>query len=90
MNKTLSNYNEIECSYNFLKWRFVTLKRRSNKLKQPFSFWTGDNRLQATQDDKTPAFYNYDASGERNLKLTGNFMNIIINGNVSDWVLPVQ
>jgi RHS repeat-associated protein len=80
MNKMKSNYNEIKYRYNFLKWRFVTLKRRSNKLKQPFSFWTEDNRLQATQDDKTPAYYNYDAAGERNLKLTGKFVNMVVNG----------
>ncbi|MDR1846712.1 MAG: DUF5675 family protein [Bacteroidales bacterium] len=45
--------------------------------------WTEDNRLQATQDNTIPAFYNYDASGERNLKLTGAFIDMYINGQMA-------
>ena len=46
--------------------------------------WTEDNRLQATQDGRTPAYYGYDASGERNLKLTGRIANVWLNGGYVD------
>lgn len=42
--------------------------------------WTEDNRLQAVKDNKMGAYYNYDALGERNLKLTGGTMQITQNG----------
>lgn len=39
--------------------------------------WTEDNRLQAVKDNKMGAYYNYDASGERNLKLTGGTVDVV-------------
>ena len=42
--------------------------------------WTEDNRLQAVKDNKMGAYYNYDAAGERNLKLTGGIINVTQNG----------
>ena len=45
-------------------------------MSKRYMCWTEDNRLQATQDDKTPAYYGYDASGERNLKFTGRIANV--------------
>ncbi len=42
--------------------------------------WTEDNRLQAVKDPNMGAYYNYDASGERNLKLTGSVVNVTQNG----------
>ncbi len=42
--------------------------------------WTEDNRLQAVKDNQMGAYYNYDATGERNLKLTGGILEIIQNG----------
>ena len=45
-----------------------------------FFCWTEDNRLQAVKDDKMGAFYNYDASGERNLKLSGGTVDVTQNG----------
>ena len=52
--------------------------------------WTEDNRLAAVFDDRMGAFYNYDAAGERNLKLIGPTLNILQNGHtfyqpVLDW-----
>ena len=60
-----------------------------NKL-QPLC-WTEDNRLQAVKDNKMGAYYNYDAQGERNLKLTGGTINITQNGqNIYVPVLDQQ
>ena len=42
--------------------------------------WTEDNRMQAFMDNKNAAYYNYDASGERNLKLTGGVVQTTQNG----------
>ncbi|MPL99085.1 hypothetical protein SDC9_45300 [bioreactor metagenome] len=42
--------------------------------------WTEDNRLQAVKDNQMGAYYNYDATGERNLKLTGQTIEITQNG----------
>ncbi|MPL99081.1 hypothetical protein SDC9_45296 [bioreactor metagenome] len=42
--------------------------------------WTEDNRLQAVKDDKMGVYYNYDATGERNLKLTGGTIDLTQNG----------
>ncbi len=42
--------------------------------------WTEDNRLQAFIDNKNTAYYNYDASGERNLKMTGGVVQVMQNG----------
>ncbi|MDR1726261.1 MAG: hypothetical protein LBR28_07730, partial [Bacteroidales bacterium] len=42
--------------------------------------WTEDNRLQAAHGYQTPVFYNYAASGDRNLKLTGEYVNVWVNG----------
>ena len=47
---------------------------------QRYLCWTEDNRLQAVKDNEMGAYYNYDASGERNLKLTGGTINITQNG----------
>lgn len=55
------------------------MKEKYNTYKNPFC-WTEDNRLQAVKDDKMGAFYNYDASGERNLKLSGGTMDVTQNG----------
>ena len=56
------------------------MKEKYNTYYNPFC-WTEDNRLQAVKDDKMGAFYNYDASGERNLKLTGGTMDVTQNGH---------
>ena len=55
------------------------MKEKYNTYKNPFC-WTEDNRLQAVKDDKMGAFYNYDASGERNLKLSGGTVDVTQNG----------
>jgi RHS repeat-associated protein len=43
--------------------------------------WTEDNRLENVKDDKIGAYYNYDAPGERNLKLNGGTTNVTQNGS---------
>ncbi|MDR1847688.1 MAG: RHS repeat-associated core domain-containing protein [Bacteroidales bacterium] len=50
------------------------------KKNERFMCWTEDNRLQAFMDNKNTAYYNYDASGERTMKLTGNTMVTTQNG----------
>jgi RHS repeat-associated protein len=49
--------------------------------------WTEDNRLQAMSDRRNGAWYNYDATGERNLKLTGP--TIHVNQNGMDYYSPI-
>ena len=49
--------------------------------------WTEDNRLQAVKDNQMGAYYNYDASGERNLKLTGAVVQMSQNGVPYDYVM---
>ncbi len=49
--------------------------------------WTEDNRLQAVKDNHMGAYYNYDASGERNLKLTGAVVQMSQNGVPYDYVM---
>ncbi len=49
--------------------------------------WTEDNRLEDMKDYKMGAYYNYNASGERNLKLTGNTVDITQNGVITN--IPV-
>ena len=43
-------------------------------------YWTQDNRMQSYSSDYNQAFYRYDASGGRDLKLTGIPMEIWQNG----------
>ena len=54
--------------------------KHQNTAYYNFFCWTEDNRLQAVKDEKNGSYYNYDASGERNLKLTGGSMDVIQNG----------
>ena len=56
------------------------LDRRVDK-ERHFS-WTEDNRLEAVFDNNISAFYNYDASGERNLKLIGTTVSVLQNGKI--------
>jgi RHS repeat-associated protein len=42
--------------------------------------WTEDNRLQGFMDNFNTAYYNYDASGERNMKITGKTHQTTQNG----------
>ncbi len=49
--------------------------------------WTEDNRIQAMSDKNNGAWYNYDATGERNLKLTGQTMHV--NQNGQDYYTPI-
>ena len=49
--------------------------------------WTEDNRLQAVKDKDMGAYYNYDASGERNFKLTGAVVHMSQNGVPYDYVM---
>ncbi|MDD4761312.1 MAG: hypothetical protein PHU66_10960, partial [Bacteroidaceae bacterium] len=49
--------------------------------------WTEDNRLQGMSDKNNGAWYNYDATGERNLKLTGQTMHV--NQNGQDYYTPI-
>jgi len=49
--------------------------------------WTEDNRIQAMSDRRNGAWYNYDATGERNLKLTGQTMHV--NQNGQDYYTPI-
>ncbi|MBP1646545.1 MAG: type secretion protein Rhs, partial [Bacteroidetes bacterium] len=58
----------------------ISHKSDLNSWNERFLCWTEDNRLQAVKDNKMGAYYNYDAAGERNLKLTGGTINIIQNG----------
>ena len=44
--------------------------------------WTKDNRLEAVLDNRMGAFYNYDAAGERSLKLTGTTVAVSQNGEI--------
>ncbi len=44
--------------------------------------WTEDNRLEAVLDNYTGSFYNYDAAGERNYKLTGSTVEVYQNGGI--------
>ncbi len=56
------------------------MTRHYGKRKQ-YLCWTEDNRLEAFMDDKeNAAYYSYDASGERNLKLTGGVVQTTQNG----------
>ena len=49
--------------------------------------WTEDNRLQGFSDRRNGAYYGYDASGERSLKLTGP--TIHVNQNGMDYYSPI-
>ena len=40
------------------------------------------------QDNKMGAYYNYDASGERNFKLTGDIIELTQNIRRAGFVLP--
>ncbi len=42
--------------------------------------WTEDNRLENEKDGKMGAYYNYNASGERNLKVCGHNIDVTQNG----------
>mgnify|MGYP000924400938 CR=1 FL=1 len=44
-------------------------------------FWNVDNRLQGFADSHNAGFYRYDASGERDMKLTGYVIDIWQNGH---------
>ncbi|MFA5540139.1 MAG: RHS repeat-associated core domain-containing protein [Bacteroidales bacterium] len=49
--------------------------------------WTEDNRLQGFSDRRNGAYYGYDATGERALKLTGP--TIHVNQNGMDYYSPI-
>jgi RHS repeat-associated protein len=54
------------------------------KEQQPkLMYWTEDNRMQAYNDiaSSVSAFYRYDASGQRELKLTGELVDIDVMNN---------
>ncbi|MDR1847686.1 MAG: RHS repeat-associated core domain-containing protein [Bacteroidales bacterium] len=52
----------------------------NNNDNQRHFCWTEDNRLQGFMDNRNTAFYNYDASGERNMKITGHTLQTTQNG----------
>jgi len=54
--------------------------KHQNTAYYNFFCWTEAKRLQAVKDKYMGAFYNYDATGERNLKLTGSSMDVTQNG----------
>jgi RHS repeat-associated protein len=63
-----------------VKGNMIRHRSDLNSWKERFLCWTEDNRLQAVKDNKMGAYYNYDAAGERNLKLTGGIINVTQNG----------
>ena len=56
--------------------------KEQNNTYYRYLCWTEDNRLQAVKDPYMGAYYNYDASGERNLKLTGATVDVTQNGQL--------
>jgi len=78
---TYDNINSIQNDFDWdVKGNMIFNK--SPQWGSRYLCWTEDNRLQAVKDDKMAAFYNYDASGERNLKLTGENVDVIQNGQL--------
>jgi RHS repeat-associated protein len=62
------------------KNRYIYITTYYKLLKRKVSKSGEDNRLQAIKDKHMGAFYNYDAAGERNLKLNGGTMDVTQNG----------
>ncbi|MBP1646548.1 MAG: type secretion protein Rhs, partial [Bacteroidetes bacterium] len=70
-----------------VKGNMVAHRSSSNEWRERYLCWTEDNRLQAVKDNQMGAYYNYDASGERNLKLTGAVVQMSQNGVPYDYVM---
>ncbi|MBP1646542.1 MAG: type secretion protein Rhs, partial [Bacteroidetes bacterium] len=70
-----------------VKGNMVAHRSSSNEWRERYLCWTEDNRLQAVKDNQMGAYYNYDASGERNLKLTGAVVQMSQNGVPYDYVI---
>jgi RHS repeat-associated protein len=74
-------------SYYWDKAGNLTFKQGSNSDNSSgigygshYFYWTPDNRMQAYASDNTIAYYRYDASGEREMKLVGTVQNGWNNG----------
>jgi len=89
----ISTYDNINGIHNNFDWdtKGNMKLHKSPQWGERHFCWTEDNRLQAVKDDSIGAYYNYDASGERNLKLTGGTINVTQNGmQVNIPVLDLQ
>ena len=62
-------------------------EKKEYNIMNSLKCWTEDNRLQGMSDKNNGAWYNYDATGERNLKLTGQTMHV--NQNGQDYYAPI-
>ncbi len=81
VNRITNNLNGKRESFSWdVKGNMISHKSDLNSWKERFLCWTEDNRLQAVKDYSMGAYYNYDAAGERNLKLTGGIINVTQNG----------
>ncbi len=81
VNRITNSLNGKRESFSWdVKGNMISHRSDLNSWKERFLCWTEDNRLQAVKDYSMGAYYNYDAAGERNLKLTGGIINVTQNG----------